>query len=98
MRMRGDIDGSQAVLQACFDKHKGPVGTSAASPHKLAALYRSQANNYAYRFKFREAHGLLRRWTPSVIMSQEQSDLLWQQLMCVGRILRGEGQFEAAQR
>lgn len=98
MRMTGDIEGSQEVIEACLAKHSQHTVTSESSSYTITALYHSQANNYAYCFKFKEARATLRHWSPLEIKSQEQNNLLWDRMMCVGRITRGEGYFEAARR
>lgn len=91
MRLRGDIDGSDRIIQECLLQHNADTEST-----NLAALYLSQAKNHIYRFNFEEAHSQLKKWRPEDIVTQEQFNLLWDQILCAGRALRGQGDFESA--
>lgn len=92
LRLRGDVEASQHILQVYLDL-SGHAAGPGISLHSFAALYQSKANNYVYRSKFREAHDMLRS-LPQEAFSD--AVLLWNQMMCVGRVLRGQGEFKAA--
>ncbi len=89
MRLAGDIAGSIRTIQT-FLSH---------APHApadvLGPLYVSQAKNFAFRFAFSEAHHQAKKYAP-VRVIEGQSELLWDHIYGVGRILRGEGRFDEA--
>ncbi|CAN8096747.1 unnamed protein product [Discula destructiva] len=90
-RLSGDVDESERIIEECLRQHI-PDTQSAM----FAALCLSQANNHIYRFNFEEAHSQLQKWRPKFIASQEQDELLLDQILCAGRALRGQGDFESA--
>ncbi|KAK4155546.1 hypothetical protein C8A00DRAFT_41824 [Chaetomidium leptoderma] len=90
MRLKGDIQGSARTIQDLLSR--APPATPA---HILGPLHVSQAKNYAYKFRFSEAHGEAKKYAPTHL-AEGQPDLLWDHIYGVGRILRGEGRFEEA--
>lgn len=93
LRLSGDNHGSQNIIRD-FLSSLGPRDLS--SNENLAALYISQATNHSYHFSFTEAHGELKKWTPDKNLPGRQKQLLWDQMLCIGRVVRGQGCFEAA--
>lgn len=74
---------------------RGVAATSDTMANEcLASLYLSQAANCICQFNFPQAHRELRRWVPRNLPGHE--NLIWDQVFCIGRILRGEGNFEEA--
>ena len=92
MRLKGDIRGSARIIQDLLSQ-----APPAAPAHILGPLHVSQAKNYAYNFRFSEAHSEAKKYTPTHL-PEGQPDLLWDHIYGVGRILRGEGRFEEARR
>ncbi|EQL29129.1 hypothetical protein BDFG_08196 [Blastomyces dermatitidis ATCC 26199] len=91
MRLSGDIKGSENTIKSFLSSlNAGP--TCSALSEDLAALYLSQAMNHIYNFNFHESHREVKKWTPNASGGQER--LLWDLILCVGRIMRGEGRFE----
>ena len=63
----------------------------------LGLLHFSQANNQVYRFEFLKAREEACKWhASSDNLLESELRLLWNQICCNGRILRGEGRFEEA--
>ena len=91
-RLRGDVNGSEHAITRFLSSLDARL--NGQSHEDLAALYLSQAVNCVYRFNFKQAHEELARWAPKELPGQES--LLWDQIMSVGRVMRGEGRFEEA--
>lgn len=89
MRLAGDIEGSIRTIQKFLSR------TPYTPADVLGPLYVSQAKNFTYQFAFSEAHHQAKRYAP-VCVIEGQSELLWDHIYCVGRIMRGEGRFEKA--
>ena len=89
MRLKGDVVCSQQIIQTFLSS----LSSSANSLYveDLASLYISQANNYAYYLRFQEAHMEAQRWAP-----RQDCLVLWDHVLCVGRLMRGQGNFQAA--
>lgn len=95
MRLEGETDSSEFLIRTFLSRLRTRADELAYED--LASLHLSQANNHAYNFRLSEAHDEVKKWCPSSESPNErQQDLLWDQLFCVGRILRGEGRFEEA--
>lgn len=91
MRLTGDIAGSIHTIQA-FLSHAPHAPADVFGP-----LYVSQAKNFAFCFAFSEAHQQAKKYMPVCVL-EGQSELLWDHIYCVGRILRGEGRFDEARK
>lgn len=89
MHLKGDVQVSIHLIRdflSAVDRRSTEL-----AEEDFASLCLSQANNYAYWSNFIEAHKEVRRWVPS-----DGCLLLWDQMFCVGRLLRGEGNFQEA--
>lgn len=98
LRMEGNIEASQYAVRAYLSAYDENLGGPLV-PHHCLALYHSQANNYIYRFQFNEAYDLLQKLSlrAYALGSGPASHfLLWDRTMCLGRIMQGQGKFEAA--
>jgi hypothetical protein len=94
-RSRGRIADSERILNEFLNSQS--LELNQESHDILGLLHLSQANNQAYRFDFRGAREETCKWHPlSDNLSDFELRLLWDQLCCNGRILRGEGQFDQA--
>ena len=94
-RSRGRISDSERIIND-FLKSRS-LDMNQESHDIFGLLHLSQANNQMYRFEFRRAHEETCKWHPSSDnLSDSELRLLWDQLCCNGRILKGEGQFEKA--
>ena len=92
---RGRILDSERILNEFLNSRS--LESNQEFHNILGLLHLSQANNQAYRFDFRGAREGTCKWHPlSDNLSDSQLRLLWDQLCCNGRILRGEGQFDEA--
>ncbi|EXA53664.1 hypothetical protein FOVG_01398 [Fusarium oxysporum f. sp. pisi HDV247] len=91
LRLKGSVFESIGVLCQFLSGNELPQDV-------LAPLHLSQANNYMYLFAFDEAHKEIQQWKPPANLLESQENLLWDQLICVGRVLKGSGDFQAAQR
>ncbi|KAK3347591.1 hypothetical protein B0H65DRAFT_460897 [Neurospora tetraspora] len=89
LRLKGDIKGSEGIIRSFFSMASSVIDTVAEED--LARLYLSQANNYAYHLMFENAHEEMRRVRSWV--RHEESSLLWEHILCVGRVMRGDGDF-----
>ena len=94
MRLRGDIKGSELAIRT-FLSTLHP-GSNDMALEEVAALHLSQATNHTYHFSFSEAHEEVKKWVPIDGLLERQQHLLWDQILCVGRIMRGEGCFQEA--
>ncbi|KPM42306.1 hypothetical protein AK830_g4274 [Neonectria ditissima] len=94
MRLNGDATGSQQTIQAFVSEVRGQKNDLSSSD--LAVLHISQAHNHLFHFRHQDAHSAIRQWSPTDCRSESQDRLLWDQLLCVSRILRGEGKFDAS--
>ncbi|CAM1503448.1 Fc.00g082240.m01.CDS01 [Cosmosporella sp. VM-42] len=92
MRLSGNITGSEQLIQTFISN----LGKDALPPDSLASLHLSQAVNLMYHFRFQEAHHEIKKWKPARSLRGRHEQLLWDQMLCVGRALKGEGQFKAA--
>ncbi|OJD28539.1 hypothetical protein ACJ73_00066 [Blastomyces percursus] len=95
MRLKGDIKGSENTIKL-FLSSLNTGSNDSAWCEELGALYLSQAMNHVYNFSFAESHREVRKWTPIADLPGGQERLLWDLILCVGRIMRGEGRFEEA--
>lgn len=85
MRLKGDVKGSQQIIQAFLSSiDSRSIGLT---PEDQASLHISQANNHAYHLDFQEAHKEVRRCALVC---------LWNGVLCIGRLMRGEGNFQEA--
>ncbi|KAF2871072.1 hypothetical protein BDV95DRAFT_53848 [Massariosphaeria phaeospora] len=92
-RSQGRIQDSDRVIRQFLHHHGPNIQVSWVS---LGRLRISQAYNLAYKFDFDTAHETL-KWLPSSDnLSEGEVYLLCDQLLCSGRILRGQGRFEEA--
>ncbi|WEW59405.1 hypothetical protein PRK78_004877 [Emydomyces testavorans] len=92
MRLKGDVKVSKDTIATFLSSlNIGPDGW--ARCEDLTALYLSQATNHLYHFNFVEAHEEVRKITN---LPGRQEHLLWDQVLCIGRIMRGEGRFDEA--
>jgi tetratricopeptide (TPR) repeat protein len=92
LRLKGDIAGSNRLLQEflnCSDASR------LKSSSVLGLLHLSQATNYAYKFDFTSANNEAKRWVPSNA-TEQQLDVVWNQIHSAGRIVRGQGHFVTA--
>ncbi|KAJ4248067.1 hypothetical protein NW762_012837 [Fusarium torreyae] len=87
MRLSGDVMGSMKTIQGFLSDTELPTD-------ELATLHLSQANNHMYRFEFKDAHNEIQKWKPSRISVSDY--LLWDQMICASRALKGTGEFHAA--
>jgi hypothetical protein len=95
LRYEGKICDSRHLIRDFLNGPPPPSGTR--SHFVLGLLHLSQANNQAYNFEFSQAHQETQKWQLSDNTPFErQVDVLWDQICCTGRILRGEGRFEEA--
>lgn len=92
MRLRGDTKGSERAIEAFLSN----LPADELASENFAALHLSQATNRAYDFRFSEAHVELKKWISSFEHQERQQTLIWDQIFCVGRLMRGEGRFEEA--
>jgi hypothetical protein len=90
-RLNGNIEGSQQVIE---DFLSG-LQDESVDLH-VAALFISQASNHVYQFSFSTAHEHVKKWLPIRDVPGKQEQLLWDQISCIGRILRGQGRFMEA--
>ncbi|KAJ5917527.1 hypothetical protein N7466_011081 [Penicillium verhagenii] len=93
MRLAGNIKGSQQIIEDCLSG----LRDESVDLH-VAALFISQASNHVYQFCFSIAHEQIKNWMPFRDIPGKQEQLLWDQISCIGRILRGQGQFMEAKR
>ncbi|KAJ5611995.1 hypothetical protein N7510_005189 [Penicillium lagena] len=91
MRLNGDIEGSKRAI-ATFLSNLNSASNDIPYAD-LASLFLSQATNYAYDFAFAAAHQQIQNWMPVQDVHGKQEQLLWDQIYCVGRTMRGEGRF-----
>lgn len=91
LRLGGNIKGSQQIIEDCLSG----LQDNSADPH-VAALFISQASNHVYQFNFSTAHEQMKKWLPFRDIPGKQEQLLWDQISCIGRILRGQGRFMEA--
>lgn len=62
----------------------------------LKSLQLSLAESRIYQFRHHEAHEVARSIQVVGDMSEDKFQLLWDHIYCVGRIMRGRGDFESA--
>lgn len=94
-RALGRISDSMRIITDFFDSQRRDPNQ--VSDHLLGLLHLSQANNQAYRFNFGRAREESRKWCPSHDnLSDAEFRLLYEQMSCTGRILKGEGRFDEA--
>lgn len=94
MRLKGDTKGSEHVIATFLSSLN--ILLSDLVHEDLAALYLSQATNHAYYFSFAVAYGEVKKWKPVQYLPGRQEYLLWDQILYIGRIMRGEGYFMEA--
>ncbi|KFX96047.1 hypothetical protein O988_05517 [Pseudogymnoascus sp. VKM F-3808] len=91
LRLKGNIMGSAHIIETFLSS----LNNKDLANGDLAALHLSQATNHAYCFNFQEAHQEMKKCRPvDSLLGQEER--LWDQILCAGRVLRGEGKFEEA--
>lgn len=91
LRLKGNIMDSVHFIETFLSS----LNNMELANGDLAALHLSQATNHAYCFNFKEAHQEIKKWRP-VYGLPGQEEHLWDQILCAGRVLRGEGCFEEA--
>lgn len=92
LRLQGDVEASDRSIQTFLSTMGSEVNMLA--PEDLARLCLSQAINHAYHLRFEGAAEELlraRRW-----LTDENCSLLWDHILCVGRVARGRGDFSTA--
>ncbi|KAF2020325.1 hypothetical protein BU24DRAFT_387615 [Aaosphaeria arxii CBS 175.79] len=95
LRLRGDIASSNELLKEFLDR--ADITAQLKSHSILGLLHLSQAANDTYNLDFSSASKRAKMWIPSNIdVTEKQLDVVWNQIHCAGRILRGQGQFETA--
>lgn len=95
LRLKGDITGSNKLLQEFLDQ--ADIATRLQSHSILGLLHLSQATNHAYNFDFLLADKEAKMWMPTEVDgTKKQLDVIWSQIHSVGRILRGQGHFQTA--
>lgn len=94
MRLQGDVKGSKHIIEDFLSL----PNTQAAPMDAIGPLYLSQAINHSYDFLFPEAHCEAKRYSVCYghNISDKHTELLWEQIFCVGRVMRGEGRFTEA--
>lgn len=90
-RLSGNINGSLQIIE---DFLCG-LQDESVDLH-VASLFISQASNYFYQFNFSTAHEHMKKLLHIQHVPEGQEQLLWDQIFCIGRILRGEGRFMEA--
>ncbi|OAA68082.1 hypothetical protein SPI_00277 [Niveomyces insectorum RCEF 264] len=102
LRLTGDLPGSDREISA-FLRHEGSQnGLDGLSYNQLGWLHLSSANNHLFQSKFSHAHEEAKKLKLAASvsgltrLSGSQFELLWDQIYCVGRIMRGEGRFDDA--
>lgn len=94
-RSLGRISDSERIITEFFGSQR--LDLNQVSHHPLDLIHLSQADNQAYRFDFRRAREENCKWRPSCDnLSDAEFCLLYDQLCCNGRILKGEGRFDEA--
>lgn len=95
LRLKGDIASSNWLLQEFLDRSN--MASEIKSHHVLGRLHLSRAANYAYSFDFSSANTEVQKWNPlPSTITEEQLEVVWNQIHSVGRILRGQGFFDKA--
>ena len=94
LRLKGNVKDSQCSIEM-FRSSLGPH-SNGLQHESFTALCVSQATNYMYSFKFTQAHDELRQWMPTAELFKRQEHLLWDHILCVGRLMRGRGYFQEA--
>ncbi|OBT55414.1 hypothetical protein VE04_03611 [Pseudogymnoascus sp. 24MN13] len=92
LRLKGNIMDSVHIIETFLLS----LNNSELANGDLVALHLSQATNHAYCFNFEEAHQEIKKCIPVYGLPGKEEHLLWDQILCAGRILRGEGHFEEA--
>ncbi|KAF2189903.1 hypothetical protein K469DRAFT_50042 [Zopfia rhizophila CBS 207.26] len=90
LRLRGDISGSNRLLQEFLNR--SDLDPQLKSHFALGLLHISQATNHAYNFDFLLADQEAQKWMPSNA-TEKQLDVVWDQIHSAGRIWRGRGCF-----
>ena len=93
-RLQGDVESSRRIINSFLSL----PDAQAAPTDIVGPLYLSQAANYLYNFHFSEAHREAKRYSLACwgSISDQQTSLLWEQIFCAGRAMRGEGRFTEA--
>lgn len=95
LRLKGDITGSNQLLQEFLDR--SDMTTRLKSHSILGLLHLSQAANHAYNLDFSSANKEAKMWIPiNSDATEKQLDVVWSQIHSAGRILRGQGHFDTA--
>lgn len=92
LRLTGDIADSNNLLREFFNR-SDMVSRLKSSP-VLGYLYLSRAANHVYNFDFASADKEAQRWIPLPLnVTEQQLDVVWNQICSAGRISRGQGHF-----
>ncbi|KAH8759459.1 hypothetical protein F5883DRAFT_365114, partial [Diaporthe sp. PMI_573] len=90
LRLQGNSHQSEHEILTFLDK------ISDISEHLLKPLQLSLAKSRIHQFRYQEAHEITRRIEVGGDTSEDEFQLLWDHIYCVGRIVRGQGDFESA--
>jgi hypothetical protein len=90
LRLQGNSHQSEHEILTFLDK------ISDISEHLLKPLQLSLAKSRIHQFRYQEAHEITRRIEVGVGISEDEFQLLWDHIYCVGRIVRGQGDSESA--
>ncbi|KAI0403466.1 hypothetical protein F4802DRAFT_290507 [Xylaria palmicola] len=96
LRLTGDLPGSEREVLEFFRREGSQHELDGLSCAQLGWLHLSSANNHLYQSNFSRAHEEAKKLQLAGDVSGPQFELLWDQIYCVGRIMRGEGRFENA--
>ncbi|MCJ1422368.1 hypothetical protein MMC29_000248 [Sticta canariensis] len=95
LRLRGDIAGSNELLEKFLDR--SDMAAQLKSHSILGLLHLSQAANDTYNLDFSSASERAKMWSPlNTDATEKQLDVVWSQIHTAGRILRGQGHFDTA--
>ncbi|KZL78865.1 hypothetical protein CI238_13193 [Colletotrichum incanum] len=90
LRLLGDPLRSEQEILMCLKR------LPKLPDHLLRSLQLSLANNLIYQLKYTDANRIARGIQISQTFHTDQVQTLWDQIYCVGRIMRGQGDFESA--
>ncbi|KAK1521588.1 hypothetical protein CABS01_16518 [Colletotrichum abscissum] len=90
LRLLGDPQSSEQELHTFIRRSPNLPG------HLLIPLQLSLANNLIYQLKYTDAAQIVREIQVTKDLQGDQVQLIWDQIYCVGRVMRGQGDFESA--